>query len=133
MKPEPKSKKEYDRLRYLGNKNNILKQRAKYREENRLILRQKAKEYYDEHKEESIARSKKSKKSRDWNKTDKGRKFQRDWHRKPENKLKDSIRGKTRNKYGKLPSGMEYHHPKPYSEDIWIGVQKEEHSKWENL
>ena len=45
-------------------------------------------------------------------------------------KEKESIRIKTRHKYGKLPKGYQYHHTTiPYDIDIWIGILKEEHYK----
>ena len=41
--------------------------------------------------------------------------------------LKQNVRTKTRNKYGRLPEGLEYHHPKPYHEDNFIILTRKEH------
>lgn len=89
MKPEPFSlktiikklkKRKYDKQYYIKNRERILKRQAEYRKRNREKLRQKAKEYYLKHKEECIARSHRSKKSREWIKTEKGKLFLRRYY-----------------------------------------------------
>ena len=133
MKPEPKlSKKEYDKQRYIKKRDIILKHGAEYRKNNRQLLKDKSKEYYKHNVEQIKKRTYEDKRNNNWYYNEHTKKYSKDWHRKEENKVKDSVRGKTRYDYGKLPKGYQYHHPKPYDKDVWVGVPVEEHTKWEN-
>ena len=136
MKPTPQQlKKEYDRRRYLANKESILLKTKKYKEENRELLKQNSKEYYADRKARGIPRCEKGKASREWAwKTEKGRDYTKKFTSKPINKLKNSIRAKTRNynlKNGicsrcEMETKTEFHHIS-YEPNIFEEVCKQCH------
>ena len=108
--------------------------RQQYCERSKVIIR---KEYMDEYsigyRRINKERIKESDKKRSTTKERRERhlKDSIEYNKKPEGKFKNKIRNRTRYKYGKLPKGFEYHHPKPYNVDVWLGVHYTEHQQIE--
>jgi len=135
MKPSRLVKKEYDRIRYLNNKERLKKQRRLYYSNNKEKVKATNREYRNNHKEETneIARkwrkeNKEYLKERKHYYNENKRLKMREYQRRPENRYKSRVRNMTIYKYGKLPKGMEYHHITiPYEVDRFVVISMEEH------
>lgn len=82
--------KKYYQERYLKNKEKKILAYLKDKKENPEKYKEKAKKYYQKYREKIIEKSKLRQK------TEKGKKYKREYNKKPENRMKETIRTKTR-------------------------------------
>ena len=118
----------------IKNRDKMLAKMKEYRLKNKEEIRRKKREYYEKNKDkidEYLLKNKERRlEYRRKNKEQKN-KYLREYSKNPTEKHKDSIRHKTRSKYGKLPLGFVYHHTtEPYEIDAWIGVGVKDHYKF---